>query len=62
MIKQAMGLLAQANCGTSLNLEQFMMKLQPGDEFDTEMRVMAEVRGYFKVAYKVRFFVPFLMQ
>ena len=29
-------------------------KLNPPDEFDTELRVMAEVRGYFQVAYKVR--------
>jgi hypothetical protein len=29
-------------------------KLNPPDEFETELRIMAEVRGYFQVAYKVR--------
>ena len=28
-------------------------KLNPPDEYENELRVMAEVRGYFKVAYKV---------
>lgn len=30
-------------------------KLNPPDEYETELKVMAEVRGYFQVAYKVRF-------
>jgi hypothetical protein len=29
-------------------------KLNPPDEYETELRVMAEVRGYFQVSYKVR--------
>jgi hypothetical protein len=29
-------------------------ELDPGDEYETELRVMAEVRGYFQVAYEVR--------
>jgi len=29
-------------------------KLNPPDEFETELRIMAEVRGYFQVAFKVR--------
>jgi len=29
-------------------------KLNLPDEFETELRIMAEVRGYFQVAYKVR--------
>jgi hypothetical protein len=28
--------------------------LNPPDEFETELRIMTEVRGYFQVAYKVR--------
>jgi len=28
--------------------------LKPPDEYETELKVMAEVRGYFKVSYKVR--------
>lgn len=31
-----------------------MSKLYPADEYETELKVMAEVRGYFKVSYKVR--------
>jgi hypothetical protein len=29
-------------------------KLLPQDQYETELRVMAEVRGYFQVSYKVR--------
>ena len=29
-------------------------KLNPPDELETELRIMAEVRGYFQVAYKDR--------
>lgn len=29
-------------------------KLNPPDEYETELEVMAEVRGYFQVTYKVR--------
>lgn len=31
-----------------------LAKLNPPDEYETELRVMAEVRGYFQVSYKVR--------
>lgn len=30
-------------------------KLNPSDEYETELEVMAQVRGYFQVAYKVLF-------
>lgn len=29
-------------------------KLNPTDEYETELQVMSEVRGYFQIAYKVR--------
>lgn len=29
-------------------------KLNPPDKFDTEMRIMSEVRGYFEIVYTVR--------
>jgi hypothetical protein len=38
---------------TSLTIAD-LGKLNPPDEFETELRIMAEVRGYFQVAYKVR--------
>jgi hypothetical protein len=28
-------------------------KLNPPDEYETELEVMAEIRGYFQVSYKV---------
>ncbi|KAL0571650.1 hypothetical protein V5O48_010308 [Marasmius crinis-equi] len=36
---------------THLSFED-LAKLKPGDEYETELDVMAEVRGYFQVAYK----------
>ncbi|TFK69295.1 hypothetical protein BDN72DRAFT_796685 [Pluteus cervinus] len=32
--------------------EEDLVRLNPPDEYETEMRVMAEVRGYFKVSFK----------
>ncbi|KAH7912598.1 P-loop containing nucleoside triphosphate hydrolase protein [Hygrophoropsis aurantiaca] len=32
--------------------EDDLAKLRPSDEYETELRVMAEVRGYFQVSYK----------
>lgn len=42
---------------TGLNAED-LGKLNPPDEYETELRVMAEVRGYFQVSYKVRTRLP----
>ncbi|KAF5317462.1 hypothetical protein D9758_018043 [Tetrapyrgos nigripes] len=45
-------LAALARCGfTGLTLED-LGKLHATDEYETELQVMAEVRGYFQVAYK----------
>jgi hypothetical protein len=33
--------------------EDDLAKLLPSDEYEEELHVMAEVRGYFQVAYKV---------
>ena len=45
-------MLAKYGYGIS-NLDD-LAKLKPGDEYEAELLVMAEVRGYFQVAYKVR--------
>ena len=47
-------LAALAKIGYTVTPED-LAKLAPVDEFENEMRVMAEVRGYFQVAYKVIF-------
>ena len=47
-----MALLADAGY-TGLNPED-LGKLNPPDKYETELHVMAEVRGYFQVSYKVR--------
>jgi hypothetical protein len=47
-------LAALGECGYSGLRREDLGKLNPGDEYETELRVMAEVRGYFQVAYKVR--------
>ena len=52
-------LAALAKIGYTVTPED-LAKLAPVDEFENEMRVMAEVRGYFQVAYKVIFFFFFL--
>jgi uncharacterized protein (UPF0332 family) len=36
-----------------------MSKHDVEEEYETELRVMAEVRAYFQVAYKVRALLPF---
>lgn len=33
-------------------------QLIPPDEYEEELEVMAEVRGYFQVSYKVKAFIP----
>ena len=33
--------------------EEDLCKLKPPDEYETELEVMAEIRGYFQVSYKV---------
>lgn len=39
--------------------EEDLGKLNPPDEFETELKVMAEIRGYCQVSYKVRTPAPF---
>jgi len=51
-INSVLALLAEAGY-TGLNAED-LGKLNPPDEYETELHVMAEVRGYFQVSYKVR--------
>lgn len=50
-VKEVIGLLG--NLGYSGVCAKDLPKLNPPDEYENELRVMAEVRGYFKVAYKV---------
>lgn len=51
-MKQAIALLAGAGY-EGLRVED-LGKLHPPDVYEREMNVMAEVRGYFQVSYKVR--------
>jgi hypothetical protein len=51
-INSVLALLAEVGY-TGLNAED-LGKLNPPDEYETELHVMAEVRGYFQVSYKVR--------
>lgn len=49
-------LVAQINSsglGFQVTVED-LARLYPPDTYEAEMKVMAEIRGYFKVAYKVR--------
>ncbi|ESK87740.1 hypothetical protein Moror_11277 [Moniliophthora roreri MCA 2997] len=49
-VNELLSLLAK--CGyTGVTVED-LGKLKPADEYETELQVMAEVRGYFQVAYK----------
>jgi hypothetical protein len=50
-MQTALALLAEI--GYTGVVEEDFGKLNPSDEYETELRVMAEVRGYFQVAYKV---------
>ncbi len=50
-------LAALAALGFSGLTAEDLEKLHPVDEYETELKVMAEVRGYFQVSYKVRAFV-----
>lgn len=50
-IRELMSLLAKLG-HNQLKLED-LAKLNPPDEYENELQVMAEVRGYFKVSYKV---------
>ncbi|KIM82118.1 hypothetical protein PILCRDRAFT_485567 [Piloderma croceum F 1598] len=49
-INSVLALLAEVGY-TGLNAED-LGKLNPPDEYETELHVMAEVRGYFQVSYK----------
>ncbi|KAJ3981520.1 P-loop containing nucleoside triphosphate hydrolase protein [Lentinula detonsa] len=52
-LQEAISLLVEAGLPvSSLNPMDLLGKLVPPDEFETELRVMADVRGYFQVAYK----------
>ena len=46
-------LAARARLGYNVK-EDDLPKLNPHDEFEEELEMMAEVRAYFQVAYKVR--------
>ena len=43
---------------TGLTLDT-LVRLHPTDEFEQELKLMADVRAYFQVAYKVRMSVSF---
>lgn len=49
-LKEALAMLT--GLGYSVT-EEDLGKLNPTDEYEIELKVMAEVRGYFQVAYKV---------
>lgn len=49
---QILALLAELGL-TGLTKED-LGKLNPPDEYEAELKIMAEVRGYFQVSYKVR--------
>ncbi|KAE9397406.1 hypothetical protein BT96DRAFT_1020873 [Gymnopus androsaceus JB14] len=52
-LQEAIGLLVQAGLPvSSLNPTELLGKLMPPDEYEKELKVMAEVRGYFQVTYK----------
>ncbi|KAJ3784740.1 P-loop containing nucleoside triphosphate hydrolase protein [Lentinula aff. detonsa] len=52
-LQEAISLLVKAGLPvSSLSPMDLLGKLVPPDEFETELRVMADVRGYFQVAYK----------
>lgn len=50
-VSEALGLLARL--GFIVKGED-LGKLNPPDEFEEELEIMAEVRAYFQVSYKVR--------
>lgn len=50
-------LAALAEIGYTGLQEDDLSKLKPADEYETELEVMAEIRGYFQVSYKVRSFL-----
>lgn len=51
-VAKALALLTEL--GYTGVVEDDLGKLRPSDEYEAEMEVMAEVRAYFQVAYKVR--------
>jgi hypothetical protein len=51
--KFANAFAALAELGYTGLSKEDLGKLNPSDEYETELKVMAEVRGYFQVAYKV---------
>lgn len=62
-LKEALAFLVQAGLPVGyLDSTELLGKLMPPDEYETELRVMAEVRGYFQVAYKVSFLPLRLLQ
>lgn len=50
-VQAALAMLVEI--GYSGITEDDLGKLNPADEYETELRVMAQTRGYFQVAYKV---------
>lgn len=52
-IEAIVALINSSGLGLEATAES-LSKLYPPDEYVTELKVMAEVRGYFKVSYKVR--------
>lgn len=50
-VKEALALLA--GLGYYHVQPEDLAKLNPTDEYEMELKVMAEIRGYFQVAYKV---------
>ncbi|KAF9066276.1 P-loop containing nucleoside triphosphate hydrolase protein [Rhodocollybia butyracea] len=52
-LKEAIAFLVRAGAPVGhLDPKELLGKLIPPDEYETELKVMAEVRGYFQVAYK----------
>ena len=51
LVKEALAALAALGFHAK---EEDLHKLNPPDEFEEELEMMAEVRAYFQVAYKVR--------
>ena len=50
-------LASLASIGYTGLTEDDLGKLNPVDEYETELHVMAEVRGYFQVSYKVSYII-----
>ncbi|KAK7461117.1 hypothetical protein VKT23_009043 [Stygiomarasmius scandens] len=48
----ALAILVKHKITPGMTVEELLGKLQPSDEYERELKTMAEVRGYFQVAYK----------